>query len=247
MVPVVLLWREISEGNGRCVGTGNPHLLMRSRSRESQLVSSKMGSRLPRRRYLLCCPCQAMLLHVPPSLMLVSTLLLGWTEAFGIPPSCGIFVPQCQIGVPPPARRPSSFLGWRSPDRCAVGVGLPHRFPWHAHFNEDIFRRRERRSVSLRSKQNDDQIDTSTNTKTYTQIDDGSPLGVAIVVLGGIWVALGDGQDMFLPFGMMGGVGGSYDGSTTGDVRIWAVFATASIAAGISRLVRYYRDKNIGE
>ena len=98
----------------------------------------------------------------------------------------------------------------------------------------------------MRSKPNDDPADTSTSDKTYTQIDDGSPLGVAIVVLGGIWVALSDGQDVpQLPSGMMDGVGWGHGG--TDDVRIWAVFATASVAAGISRLVRYYWDKKKGE
>ena len=66
--------------------------------------------------------------------------------------------------------------------------------------------------------------------RKVARIDDGSPLGVAIVLLGGAWVVLGDGD-----------VGGGTSGTTDG--RIWAVFATASVAAGISRLVRYYWNK----
>ena len=61
-------------------------------------------------------------------------------------------------------------------------------------------------------------------------------------------MALGDDQGMSqLPSVMMDGVGGDYSGSTDDYVRIWVVFATASVAAGISRLVRYYWDKNNGE
>ena len=86
-----------------------------------------------------------------------------------------------------------------------------------------------------------------------TKIDDGSPLGVAIVLLGGAWVVLGDSDGgsstgdaqlslppfvaSILSFGGDGGGNGSTDG------RIWAVFITASVAAGISRLVRYYWNK----
>lgn len=100
----------------------------------------------------------------------------------------------------------------------------------------------------MRSKGNDDPGDTSTSAKNFTQIEDGSPLGVAIVVLGGSWLAFADGQDVpQLPFSMMDGVVGGFGGSSTDDVRIWAVFATASLAAGISRLVRYYWDKKNGE
>ena len=173
-----------------------------------------------------------MLLPLPPSLVLVS-LLLGWAEAFVCPAAHGIFAPQRQNGdtAPPPARRPSL----RSPQSCA-------------RLNEDSSHRRERSSLALRSNQNDDQTETSNSAKNFTQIDDGSPLGVAIVVLGGSWVAFADGQDMTqLPFSLIGGVVGGYGGGGDDDVRIWAVFATASVAAGISRLIRYYWDKKNGE
>ena len=195
---------------------------------------------------LIPLPCPAMLLPLSPSLVLVS-LLLGWAEAFVSPAVGGIFSLRSRGDTaPPPPRRPSSFLSWRSPGVCVGERGLPRCSPRYVLANGDSSRRRERRGVVLRSKQNDDPADTSTSGKNYTQIEDGSPLGVAIVVLGGAWLALGDGdQDApQLPFGMMDGVGGSYSGSVDDGARIWAVFATASVAAGISRLVRYYSDKN---
>ena len=190
-----------------------------------------------------------MLLPLPPSLVLVS-LLLGWAEAFVSPAAGGIFAPQRQNGdpAPPPARRPSLLISC-SPGRCVGGGdGLPLQSPQYcARSKRYRSRGQERNILPLRSKQNDDQADTSTSDKTYTQIDDGSPLGVAIVVLGGSWVALGGGQDVpQLPSSVMDGVGGSYSGSTDDDALIWAVFATASVAAGISRLVRYYWDKKKG-
>ena len=95
----------------------------------------------------------------------------------------------------------------------------------------------------------------NSSSRKVTKIDDGSPLGVAIVLLGGAWVVLGDGDGgssgsgadaqlliptfvaSILSFGGDGGGNGGTDG------RIWAVFITASVAAGISRLVRYYWNK----
>ena len=95
----------------------------------------------------------------------------------------------------------------------------------------------------------------NSSSRKVTKIDDGSPLGVAIVLLGGAWVVLGDGNgggedaQKLPPFVVsilssvdgVAGIAGGGNGSTDG--RIWAVFVTASVAAGISRLVRYYWDK----
>ena len=53
-----------------------------------------------------------------------------------------------------------------------------------------------------------------------TPIEDGSPLGVAVVVLGGSYIVFGDQ-----------------------DIPVWIVFVTASIAAGISRLIRYQNKR----
>jgi len=88
----------------------------------------------------------------------------------------------------------------------------------------------EMTKVGLQRKGEDEDDAVAAGQRTVTKIDDGSPLGVAIVLLGGSWLVLG-GRD---------GVGDGGDG-------IWAVFATASVAAGISRLVRYYYGKRDGE
>ena len=139
--------------------------------------------------------------------------LLGWAEAFVSPAAHGIFAPQRQNGdtAPPPARRPSLLIISCSPGRCGGGGDglLPLPSPQYcARSKRYRSRSQERNSLALRSNQNDDSADTSTSAKNFTQIDDGSPLGVAIVVLGGSWLAFADGQDVpQLPFSMMGGVG----------------------------------------
>ena len=100
---------------------------------------------------------------------------------------------------------------------------------------------------------------TGSSARKVSQTDDGSPLGVAIVLLGGAWVVLsdrGDGggggsgsgdaaQIMLPPFlaPIIVSFGGDGGGTGSTDGRIWAVFVTASVAAGISRLVRYYWNK----
>ena len=65
-----------------------------------------------------------------------------------------------------------------------------------------------------------DQADGEKNPQKSTPIEDGSPLGVAIVVLGGSYVVFGEQ-----------------------DIPVWIVFVTASIAAGISRLIRYQNKR----
>ncbi|KAL7496468.1 hypothetical protein ACHAWT_007148, partial [Skeletonema menzelii] len=64
--------------------------------------------------------------------------------------------------------------------------------------------------------------------RTYTKIDDGSPLGVAIVGIGGLLYTKGGDTFSFLQ-----------DSSNA----VWIILATASTAAGLSRLVRYINDK----
>eukprot|EP00980_Cylindrotheca_fusiformis_P007223 scaffold1525_cov142-Cylindrotheca_fusiformis.AAC.23 len=56
----------------------------------------------------------------------------------------------------------------------------------------------------------------------YTKVEDGSPLGVAVVVLGGSLIVFG--------------------GDNFSEIPVWVVFVTASAAAGISRLVRSQRN-----
>jgi hypothetical protein len=65
---------------------------------------------------------------------------------------------------------------------------------------------------------------------TPTNIEDGSPLGVAIVVIGSLlWFA----------------TKGESDTNTIGEVPVIAIiFGTASTAAGIARLVRYNNNKD---
>ena len=67
--------------------------------------------------------------------------------------------------------------------------------------------------------------------RTYTKIDDGSPIGVAIVLLG----LLGN---IYFPGSL------SAINFFTDEKYVWIVLATASTAAGLARLFRYYRDKN---
>lgn len=68
-------------------------------------------------------------------------------------------------------------------------------------------------STLFYGKYNDDK-EIKTEMKT-TPIEDGSPLGVGIVIIGGSSIVFGEQ-----------------------DIPVWVVFATASIAAGISRLIR---------
>ena len=62
----------------------------------------------------------------------------------------------------------------------------------------------------------------------YAGVEDGSPLGVAIVLLGSLLV-FGSGDDALR----------SPDSPAP-----WIVLATASAAAGLARLFRYFRDKD---
>ncbi len=83
----------------------------------------------------------------------------------------------------------------------------------------------------LRAKKNtnnDDDLET-TNKRTYTKIDDGSPLGVAIVGIGGLLYA--KGGDTFSVF------------LQNSPNAVWIILATASTAAGLSRLFRYINEK----
>ena len=61
--------------------------------------------------------------------------------------------------------------------------------------------------------------ETTPKKRKYTKIEDGSPIGLAIVALGGLIVSNVD------------------ELANNPDV-IWIVFGTASMAAGLSRLIR---------
>lgn len=77
-----------------------------------------------------------------------------------------------------------------------------------------------RNALSLQSQTNNKD---SKQASGYTQVEDGSPLGVAIVVLGGSLVVFG--------------------GDNFENVPVWVVFVVASTAAGVARLIRYLQDK----
>ena len=65
--------------------------------------------------------------------------------------------------------------------------------------------------------------------EAYAGVEDGSPLGVAIVLLGSLLV-FGSGDDAL---------------RAPESPAPWIVLATASAAAGLARLFRYFRDKGV--
>jgi len=80
------------------------------------------------------------------------------------------------------------------------------------------------------NKNNKNSNDNLESKRTYTKIDDGSPLGVAIVGIGGLLYSKGGDTFSFLQ---------QQDSSKI----VWIILATASTAAGLSRLVRYISGK----
>ena len=176
----------------------------------------------------------------------------------------GISAARLRMGLPTIGQRrhePPSISG-----RCTCCIGdMTQRARSHARSKTRTHLEVKRRDADQITKVGNDKDGRSaaataagsSSGRKVTQMDDGSPLGVAIVVLGGAWVVLGDRGDgggggsggdaaqiMLPPFlapMIFGGGDGGGTGSTDG--RIWAVFITASVAAGISRLVRYYWNK----
>ena len=77
------------------------------------------------------------------------------------------------------------------------------------------------------------------NKRAYTKIDDGSPLGVAIVAIGGLLYSD--------PLGLFSGVDNNNNPFLSllqQDNSAWIIIlTTASTAAGLERLVRYMSDK----
>ena len=187
-------------------------------------------------------------------LLIAAILSLGGANAFA---TDGISAAQLRVGLsaighrhePPPSssgRRCTRIIGGtahRSLPQCA-------RFCASSETRTQLEMKRRRGEVTNEDKS---AATAYSSSRKVTQIDDGSPLGVAIVLLGGAWVVLGDSDGgsstgdvqlslppfvaSILSFGGDGGGNGGTDG------RIWAVFITASVAAGISRLVRYYWNK----
>ena len=105
-------------------------------------------------------------------------------------------------------------------------LALEHRQQAHKFLSPEIAS-----TASLRAKNTNsgNDIDLESNKRTYTKIDDGSPLGVAIVGIGGFLYAKGGDTFSFLQ-----------DSSNNA---VWIILATASTAAGLSRLVSYINDK----
>eukprot|EP00985_Skeletonema_marinoi_P000867 scaffold354_cov67-Skeletonema_marinoi.AAC.1 len=83
------------------------------------------------------------------------------------------------------------------------------------------------RAKNSNNKNNNNNLESK---RTYTKIDDGSPLGVAIVGIGGLLYSKGGDTFSFLQ---------QQDSSNV----VWIILATASTAAGLSRLVRYISEK----
>ena len=192
----------------------------------------------------------------PRALFIAILLTLRVADAFT---SNGIF--EAQAGLPMIGRRPPPSGSWT----CVVGMSSR---PANQGCGRNDARAKARVCLEMQARRANGQADSNNNgdepasassSRKVTQIDDGSPLGVAIVLLGGSWVVLGGGGDgcassahisslppLLASFvssmdGLVGGGvagGGGASGSTDG--RIWAVFITASMAAGISRLVRYH-------
>ncbi|CAJ1946343.1 unnamed protein product [Cylindrotheca closterium] len=79
-----------------------------------------------------------------------------------------------------------------------------------------------RHTPSILQNQRNGNDNDSKQTGRYTKVEDGSPLGVAIVILGGSLVLFG---------------GDKFD-----NIPVWAVFVVASTAAGVARLIRYLND-----
>jgi hypothetical protein len=115
----------------------------------------------------------------------------------------------------------------------------PHSFttlvPYRQHATQFLPPQEIASITSLRAKNSNNKNNKNSNDnleskRTYTKIDDGSPLGVAIVGIGGLLYTKGGDTFSFLQ---------QQDSSNV----VWIILATASTAAGLSRLVRYISDK----
>ena len=114
------------------------------------------------------------------------------------------YLPAC-LSFHPNMIVPSSILSFNHPD-------------------DQVFRIAKMKLMG--SKHSDDQ---KKKKRVPTKIEDGSPLGVAIVVLGSLYVIGSENFDTESPAG--------------DSPAVWVIFATASIAAGISRLIRNWKGK----
>ena len=88
---------------------------------------------------------------------------------------------------------------------------------------------------NVNNKKDDDE--TTTKKSGYTPISDGSPIGVAVVALGGAYVVFfGDQQQAATTT--------ATDTTTVllPEISVWTIFLTASLAAGIERLINLQRN-----
>ncbi|KAL7547362.1 hypothetical protein ACHAWF_010678 [Thalassiosira exigua] len=85
--------------------------------------------------------------------------------------------------------------------------------------------------AALLPERDDGRRDSDREARPYTRVEDGSPLGVAVVALGSLVVLGGDDESWREPT----------------SASAWIVFAAASVTAGLARLTRYLRDKNKNE
>ncbi|KAL7530852.1 hypothetical protein ACHAXR_003711 [Thalassiosira sp. AJA248-18] len=100
------------------------------------------------------------------------------------------------------------------------------RFHLHTQLPRTLLNRRitrddERKSIIHFAKNNNKNDDVEKTQYTST-VEDGSPIGVAIVLIGSLLIFGGD-ESLQAP----------------SSSSVWIVFATASIAAGLARLIRY--------
>lgn len=107
---------------------------------------------------------------------------------------------------------------------------VPHRQQANQFLPQEITSNTSLRAKNSNNKNNKNSNDNLESKRTYTKIDDGSPLGVAIVGIGGLLYSKGGDTFSFLQ---------QQDSSNV----VWIILATASTAAGLSRLVRYISGK----
>mmetsp|Transcript_38309 Transcript_38309/g.46255 ORF Transcript_38309/g.46255 Transcript_38309/m.46255 type:complete len:148 (-) Transcript_38309:206-649(-) len=117
------------------------------------------------------------------------------------------------------SHRQQQYATFQHPESCYSISGLQTQLPQTAP--TFCFRSPNRSAVILHdAKNNRDDEDVKLGNSSMA-VEDGSPLGIAIVVLGGSFVVFGD---------------------ETFNVPLWVIFATASTAVGIARLIRYLQD-----
>ena len=157
-----------------------------------------------------------------PLIVVCTILTLGGVEAFASSGIVAVARPGGSFSTT--ARRPPPSSGSGSGSGTCVVSGIARTAQggeMDARWRLEMKRRRGRdRTTNVGKDDGRSAAATATNSsrRKVTKIDDGSPLGVAIVLLGGAWVVLGDGD---------GGGGGS----STGDAQMLLPPFFASVAS----------------